>query len=250
MKKINWHDVRLVLILGAVVFLYSFSSKRNETRKLTTADIEISGNENFITIDEVNNLLIQNFGRVNTIRKDGLNLNNVEKRINKNPMVEKAEIYATVDGKLKAVVRQKKPVARVFAGDSSYYIDYNGGKMPLSDNYTARVPIVTGSVDALDKKKFASLLRYIYDDPFLKKNITGMVVRPTGGISMMNRNYDYEIMFGRIVNVEKKFNNYKAFFQNAVKDTLIGQYETINLKFTQQVVCTKKTGEWKETALQ
>ncbi|WP_308224790.1 hypothetical protein [Flavobacterium sp. J372] len=107
MKKIKWHDVRLVLILGAVVFLYSFSSKRNETRKLTKADIEISGNENFITIDEVNNLLIQNLGQVNTIRKDRLNLNNVEKRINKNPMVEKAEIYTTVDGKLKAVVRQK-----------------------------------------------------------------------------------------------------------------------------------------------
>lgn len=240
MKKIKWHDVRLVLILGAVVFLYSFSSKRNETRKLTMADIEFSENENFITIDEVNKLLIQNFGGVNSIRKDKLDLNNVEKRIDKNPMVDKAEIYTTVDGRLKAVIHQKKPVARVFNGGSSYYVDYSGGEMPLSENYTARVPIVTGAVEAVDKKKFTLLLRYIYDDPFLKKNITGMVIRPTGGISMTNRNYDYEIMFGRIVNVEKKFNNYKAFFQNAVKDTLIGQYKTINLKFTQQVVCTKK----------
>ncbi|HEU4497334.1 MAG TPA: cell division protein FtsQ, partial [Flavobacterium sp.] len=32
---------------------------------------------------------------------------------------------------------------------------------------------------------------------------------------------------------------YKAFFQKAVQDSLINNYKTVNLKFTQQVVCTK-----------
>jgi cell division protein FtsQ len=67
-----------------------------------------------------------------------------------------------------------------------------------------------------------------------------MEVAATGGLKMRSRNYSYEIQFGRPINIEKKFNNYKAFLQDAVKDTLIEQYKTINLKFTQQVVCTKK----------
>jgi cell division protein FtsQ len=112
--------------------------------------------------------------------------------------------------------------------------------MPLSDTYTARVPLVTGEVNSIEKEKLHKLLNYINDDEFLKKNIIGIEVALTGNLVMRSRNYSYEIQFGKPVNIEKKFNNYMAFLQDAVKDTLIKQYKTINLKFTQQVVCTKK----------
>ena len=239
MKRINWDDVRLVLIIGALAFLYSFSAKRNETRRLANAEIEFVDKATFITFDKVNNLLIQNFGSVKSIQKEKLDLNNVEKRLDTNPMIDRAEVYTTVDGKLTAKVWQRMPIARVFDGSESYYIDYKGREMPLSDVSTARVPIVTGEIDKVEKGELHKLLRYIHDDDFLKKNIIGMEIKPSGGVRMMNRNYDYEIQFGRLINMEKKFNNYKAFFQNAVKDTLIEHYKTINLKFTQQVVCTK-----------
>lgn len=226
-------------MLGVVVFLFSFSSKRNENRKLTAADIEFADNEEFITLDKVNKLLIQNFSGVRSITKVNLDLNSVEKRLDSDPMIEKAEVFATIDGKLKAVVKQKTPIARVFEGEKSYYIDYKGGEMPLSENSTARVPIITGAIEAVEKDKLCDLLKYIYEDDFLKKNIIGIEVRDTGGLKMKSRNYGYEILFGRLINVDKKFKNYKAFFQNAVRDTVIEQYKTINLKFTQQVVCTK-----------
>jgi cell division protein FtsQ len=99
---------------------------------------------------------------------------------------------------------------------------------------------VTGEIDSIEKEKLHLLLNYIHDDEFLKKNIIGVQVSAKGTLRMQSRNYDYEIQFGMPVNIEKKFNNYKAFLQDAVKDTLIEQYKTINLKFTQQVVCTKK----------
>lgn len=239
MKRINWDDVKLVLMIGALVFLFSFSAKRNETRRLSAAKIEFLDKESFITYDKVNNLLIQNFSSVKSIQKEKLDLNNVEKRLDTNPMIDKAEVYTTVDGTLKAQITQRTPIARVFEGSTSYYIDYKGREMPLSDVSTARVPIVTGEIDKVEKDKLHQLLRYIHDDDFLRKNIIGMEIKPTGGLRMMNRNYDYEIQFGRLINMQRKFNNYKAFFQNAIRDTLIGQYKTINLKFTQQVVCTK-----------
>jgi cell division protein FtsQ len=240
MKKIKWNDVRLVLMLGAVIFLFSFSSKRNESRMLKKVDVIFSDNEAFITRDKVNKLLIQNYGSVTGIRKDKLDLNNVEKTLDADPMIDKAEVFTTVDGRLEAVVRQRRPVARIYKGGNSYYIDSKGRQMPLSENYTARVPIVTGEIDSVDKGKLHELLRYIHEDEFLKKNIIGVEVYATGGMRMRSRGYDYDILFGRPINIEKKFNNYKAFLQEAVRDTLIEQYKTINLKFTQQVVCTKK----------
>jgi len=240
MKNINWNNVRLVVILCVVVFLYAFSGKRNDGRNMTEASIEFAGNENFITKDKVNNLLIQSYGAVTGIRKVNLDLSSLEKTLNENPMVEKAEVYATVDGKLKAIITQRKPVARIFEGSQSYYLDYRGEKMPLSDNETARVLLVTGEVAKADAKKMHQLLDYIYNDDFLNKNIIGLTVTPVGNMILRSRGYDYDIVFGRPINIEQKFKNYKAFLQDAVKDTLITNYKTINLKFTQQVVCTKK----------
>ena len=240
MKKINWANVRLILILGVVVFLYSFSAKRNEGRLFNEPIVLFADSENFITKDNVNKLLIQNYGNITGVAKVQLDLNKVEKSIDNNPMVDKAEVYATVDGKLKAIVTQKKPVARIFSGTKSYYLDYKGNEMPLSDSETARVLLVSGSIDKVDDVKLKALLDYIYDDGFLKKNITGMNITPLGTIMMRSRSYDYEIVFGQPINIDRKFKNYKAFLQDAVKDTLIENYKTINLKFTQQVVCTKK----------
>jgi cell division protein FtsQ len=240
MKKVNWNNVRLVLMLCAVVFLYAFSSQRNALRKVAEPVVEFAGSENFITKEIVNKLLIQNFKGAESVEKLKVDLNSVEKSIGKNPMVERAEVYTTIDGKLKAIVTQKKPVARVFEGSQSYYLDYKGNKMPLSETETARVPLVTGEVAKIDSKRLRNLLDHIYDDGFLKKNITGLSVLPTGGIVMRTRGYDYDIVFGGPVNIDIKFKNYKAFLQDAVKDTLIKNYKTVNLMFTHQVVCTKK----------
>ncbi|HRB70663.1 MULTISPECIES: cell division protein FtsQ/DivIB [Flavobacterium] len=240
MKKIKWTDVRLVLMIGVVIFLYSFSSKRNETRYLQKTEVRFKGENNlFITPETVDNLLIQNFNKVTSIRKDKLDLNRLEHILDSNEMIAKAEVFATIDGTLEAVVTQKTPVARVDDGERSYYIDYEGNQMPLSDNFAARVPLVSGEINTENKGKLTEVLRKIYDDDFLKKNITGIQILPTGSLIMTNRNYNYQILFGRTINVDKKFDNYKAFFQHAIKDTLIGNYKTINLKFTQQVVCTK-----------
>ncbi|AXG74257.1 cell division protein FtsQ [Flavobacterium arcticum] len=240
MKKINWNNVRLVVMLLVVVFLYSFSGKRNETRWLKEAGITFEETEYFITRDKVNKLLIQNYVNVTDVRKDKLDLNKLEKSLDDNPMIEKAEVYATIDGKLKAVIRQKTPIARVYENSNSYYIDRNGDKMPLSESYTARVPLVTGAVDKIESKKLRELLLYLFNNDFLKKNIIGIQVNPNGSLKMMSRGYNYDIMFGRPLNIERKFKNYMAFVQDATKDSMIGQYKTINLKFTQQVVCTKK----------
>ena len=79
MKRINWHSIRLVLIIFVMIFLYSFSVKRNSERKISKIDIKFESNENmFLTHEMVNNLLIQNLGGTSSIQKDKLDLNTLE----------------------------------------------------------------------------------------------------------------------------------------------------------------------------
>jgi cell division protein FtsQ len=241
MKQIfNWGNIRLALMFALVVLLYSFTSQRNEHRKLTKSVVVFTkDNSVFIQQETVNKLLIENRKDAKSIRKDGLDLNKLEKSIDSNPMIEKSEVFVSIDGVLKARVKQKTPIARVFDENGSFYIDYQGNTMPLSDEYTARVPIISGEINKANRQELNKLLRFVYDDEFLKKNIIGIQILSNGSLKMLNRDFDYAIDFGKIINIEKKFGNYKAFFQKAVTDSTLNKYKMINLKFTQQVVCTK-----------
>ena len=244
MKNLNWKNIwinlRLLLMFGAVIFLFSFSSKRNLERKLAKSVVVFLGNDElFVTNETVNKLLIENNKSVQILQKDKVDLNKLEKSINKYNMIEKSEIFVTIDGVLKAVVKQKVPIARVFDEYGSFYFDYQGNKMPLSENFTARVLLVSGAINDKNIKDLNTIFRFIYDDAFLKKNIIGIEILPTGAIIMSNRNYNYKIDFGGCVNVDAKFKNYKAFFQKAEADSLLVKYKKINLRFTRQVVCTK-----------
>jgi cell division protein FtsQ len=111
--------------------------------------------------------------------------------------------------------------------------------MPLSDNFTARVPLVSGVINKKNNEELDQLFRVIYDDDFLKKNIIAIQIMPNGSLKMLNRNFDYQIDFGKIINAERKFKDYKAFFQKAVLDSSLYKYKKIDLRFTKQVVCTK-----------
>jgi cell division protein FtsQ len=240
MKVFNWNNIRLLLMFVLVIFLFSFTSKRNSKRKLTKAEVVFVGeNPLFLKNEAVNKLLIENNSNAKTIRKDRLDLNKLEQVLNAQEMIEKADVYVSIDGVLKAVVKQKTPIARVFDGKGSFYIDSEGDTMPLSDNFTARVPLVSGEINKKNNKDLFKLFKIIYDDAFLRKNIIGIQIMSNGSLLMLNRNYNYQIDFGSLINVERKFQNYKAFFQKVSSDSSLYKYKKIDLRFTEQVVCTK-----------
>ena len=49
-----------------------------------------------------------------------------------------------------------------------------------------------------------------------------------------------KIYLGKIGDLNQKFMNLKSFFSKTMADETIENYSTINLKYNNQVVCTKK----------
>ena len=239
-KYINIINIRLVLIIILVLFLYSFTSVKNAKRKLQSSEVIFIGkNTNFVSQETVNKLLIDYQTDVKSIAKEKVLLAKVEKQINKHPMIEKAEVFLSVDGILRAQVKQRTPIGRIFNNDGSFYVDYQGTVMPLSDQETARVPLVVGSIDVKNLENLVTVLKQIYDDDFLRKNITGLKIMTDQSVIMTSRNYNFQILFGKLIHSESKFKNYKAFFQKAEEGKLLEKYKNINLIYDHQVVGIK-----------
>lgn len=239
-KWLQFSTIRLVLLCIVLLFLYSFTNQRNGQRKLKNVEVEFVGNEFlFITHDSVHKLLIENHRVVTDYKKVQLDLKALENKITQHPFVQQSEIYLSIDGQLYARIEQKKPIARVFSMGNIYYIDQNGIEMPISDSYSARVPIFNGDYNSKTKAGVLKVLNAIDEDVFLTKQIVGVELLPNGNFKLRNRSFDFEVDFGKPINIARKFANFKAFYQRAIKVESMQEYKKINLRFTEQVVCTK-----------
>lgn len=223
-----------------VVFLFAFSSARNSVRKVSEPNIKFLGDENlFITHEAVSKLLIQNQQSVTNTAKEMIDLNDLESALNANVMIKRAQVYITVDGTLVAEIEQKKPIARV-STNASYYIDDVGSYMPLSTNYTSRVPLVTGFVVKNELYNVFTVAKKVQSDEFLKTHVTEIHQNENGSIDLRFRLNDFRIQLGSLDKLDKKINNLKAFYQKAMKDSTLNTYSVVNLRFDKQVICTKK----------
>ena len=238
--RINWNYIKGILLLGLVVFLYAFSSHKNNSRSVTKIAVQFSGNENvYITREMVNKLLIQNQEQLFNLPKDNLDLKEMEFLLESNDMIKSAQVYLTVNGEVRTKIEQKQPIARVYS-DTTFYIDEDGLWMPLSPQHSARVPLVTGVVEKEDLEAVYTMALKVYKDPFLKTYITEIHQNENKEISLKMRLSEFEILVGYLENLDKKIKNLKAFYQKAKKDKVLDVYKTVNLQFDNQVVCTKK----------
>ena len=223
-----------------VGFLFAFSSIRNANRKVSEPVVKFLGEENlFVTHATVSKLLIVNQESVTNKPKEIIDLNVLENALNSNPMIKEAQVYINVDGQLTAEINQKKPIARV-ATNASYYVDNDGTFMPLSTNYSARVPLVTGFVVKNNLHNIAVVARKVQTDEFLKNNVVEIHQNENRSIDLRFRKDDFTIQLGSLNQLDKKINNLKAFYQKAMRDSTLNKYSVVNLRFDKQVICTKK----------
>ncbi|MCK4408307.1 MAG: hypothetical protein KAV44_11570, partial [Bacteroidales bacterium] len=156
-------------------------------------------------------------------------------------------------------VVQRKPVVRVITkSNQNFYIDVNGVLMPLNKNHVARVLIASGNIgnsllppaklklqtDSLDQNqvlfKIYSLAKFINNNKFLNAQIEQIYINKENCIELIPKVGKHLIIFGDIDNMEEKFENLIAFYKNGLSKVGWDKYKKINLKYKNQVVCTKK----------
>ena len=229
----------MMVLLGIMAFLFAFASFKNGSRMVSKPNVAFVGENNlFITNETVSKLLIQNYGDVKNVAKETLDLNVLENTLKSNPMIKTAEVYVAVNGTLNAKIEQKTPIARI-STNASYYIDDEGSYMPLSDNYSARVPLVTGYVEKNNLKNIYKIARKVNEDEFLKKHVFEIHQDINKALYLKLRKCNFLVKLGDENFLNKKINNLKAFYKKNQKDKTLNTYSKVNLQFENQVICTK-----------
>jgi len=172
---------------------------------------------------------------------NSINTELIETELMKNQMIANVEAYKTPSGKIKLEIQQKIPILRVIGREGSYYVDNNGSSMPVSSRYVAHVPIASGNVEKelaiTDLYKFALFLQ---KNDFWNHQIEQIYIHPDKDIELIPRVGNHRILLGTLDAFEEKLDNLQLFYKQVVPKMGWEKYSVINLKYKDQIVCTKK----------
>ena len=229
---------KLLIMFFLVIFLTAFSMVKNGERKIDFNSINyLDSNFKFISEESVNKLLKQSDSISLKLIKRDLNLKSLERIINENAFIDSAEISLRLDGQIGVEIVEKEPVFRVLNGN--YYVDLNGNKMPLSKNYSQRVPLIMSKVDSAELEDLGLLGTYFKKDNFLNDHIIGLEIIKDEYIFHIN-NFSYLIKMKDLNGYKNRFNNYKIFYKAVLNDSILEKISSINLNFKNQVIVQKK----------
>ena len=208
-------------------------------------DLEIvvldSLDKHFVSENDLK-FILQRAG-LNPINKpiDEVNTDLIENELLKNEMIAEVEVYKTPSGLVKLEVEQKIPILRILGSKGNYYVDNLGTTMPVSHRYVAHVPVVSGFVEKeLAIGELYKFALFLQENDFWNSQIEQIYVHPDNEIELIPRVGNHRIVLGTLADFEKKLENLKLFYEKAIPKVGWEKYSIINLRYKNQIVCTKK----------
>ncbi len=230
------------ILFGYLLLSFSFVNRKQNERNLHTLKVQVkdSIDRGFVTNRDVEDMINKLYPNWKGNKKNFILKENLEKEINEIPYVKNSEVYCSLTGKLFVEIYQREPIVRVLKKEG-YYLDCQGEKMPLSPRFTSKVLIVSGAVnEQLIKNELLGLIQFIVADEFWESQITQIHVNKTGEYTLIPKVGNHKIELGGIDNYRKKFKKLHALYTEGFKRTGWNKYSKINLRYKNQVVCTKK----------
>jgi len=263
MKRSLINTVMWAVVLLLTVIALGFVESEQDDRACTNIKIFIdhSNGNFFVNEEEVNAMVYHEMDTVLGRPISRIEAGNLEHKLNNHPNIARAEVYKTLQGELVVEVSQRTPIVRIFNSlGESFYLDSTGKVMPPSKTYTSRVFVANGEIpdkfvdvnqlnaaslsDSLaeislidDIFRFADFIR---QDRFWSLQIEQLYVNKDSELELIPRVGNHRIVFGDATALEGKFRKLKIFYEKGLSKTGWNEYSVINLKFADQVVCTKR----------
>ena len=242
MKKIIFITIAVLIAGYIIATVFFFPVANNDAQVCGEVEVVVKDSleKKFLKEKDVVAFL-KNAKQYPLNKKRGeINMQDMENALLKNDIIATAEVVQTNSGKIKIVISQKMPILRVFTSAGSYYIDNTGNTMPSALGQAIYVPVASGNIEksfaVSDLYEFALFLQ---KNTFWNDQIEQIYVRGKNDIEIIPRVGSHRILLGSLENFEDKLERLNLFYEQVVPKMGWGKYSVINLKYRNQIVCTK-----------
>ena len=190
----------------------------------------------------------------------GINTRKLEALFQSEPYIRRVDVYATKSGKLVVRVNQRDPVIRIITADGKCcYLDSEGYVMPENRKYAQFVMVANGHFPGYsqvikarnlnnleEKEKFSEwfdvlkLALKLNSDDFWRSQIIQVYLNRQGNFEMYPRVGAHQIILGSLEDLDDKLEKLTILYEKGLAYEGWNNYEKIDLRYKNQVVCTKR----------
>lgn len=250
-RKMILACIWLSLAAGLMVLLVAaVNSQNNKICKGYSIQIKGKADQWFLDKKDIAALLIGQGGIKGRSIK-GFDLRRMENQLKNNVWVKDAELFFDNSHILQVRVEERVPVARLFTvSGNSFYIDSSGERLPLSDKFSARLPVFTSYPSEKDKlissdsvlvRDIIHVSDYVVHDEFWMAQISQVDILPDRTFEMIPVVGNHTIQFGDGTDCDKKFKRLLLFYQQVLSKTGMDIYQKLNVQYDKQVIGVKKS---------
>lgn len=244
------------LTAAALIALFVFAREDylTSTIKDVKIDIERKNDSGFIKerllLADINGL--RGHSDIGTV-----NMVTIQKHLEAIPWIESNSTYIDLEGVLCVNVKEYEPVLRIFGNDGrSVYLTESGISLPTNRLYTPHVLVASGSFNLRNDTTSFSLndtlaedqalidALYVYKaigrNPFMQSCIGQVYRNNHGSFDIVVKDIDAQVTIGDTCQIDDKLRRAEIFIKQKAGSAEIKGMKNINLKYKNQVVCTKR----------
>lgn len=154
------------------------------------------------------------------------------------PIIDELNARIELSGSVLVKLSVRKVIARVLNEKGNYYLDRKLDSVPFSSHHTPRVLLISGDFNKKNRDSIGKLVHLINAHPFWHKMVVQISCLSNGDCELLMRSPKQQIILGAVSGLKEKLSNLLAFYK-AKGLVGVGRYETIDLKYKNQVVGIK-----------
>ncbi len=240
-----------VLIAAWFVVILGFVSAESDKVLCNRIEVVLSDTvlSRFVTRADIMTMLEETDLQLRGYPLGEINTRTLERAIEKDPYIRNAEVSKDISGRLEVKIEQRIPLIRIMPqGNKGFYLDRDGEILPLSEQFTPLILLASGNIPAQGQEgKPGDMLQEIYNfsdflagHSFWSEQIVQIYVNRLGEYELIPRIGAHHILLGSMTQWEKKLENLELLYRQGLSKYGWNTYGTINLKYTNQVICTKR----------
>ena len=146
-KKRIWSIVGYSAIIIAFLVSVGFADHRQEEMPCTDVKVVINDTlgHNFVETGEILDQVQNKFGTLKGKALGSINISLLEKIINTNPFISKAEVFSTIDGKINIEVKQRTPIVQAPASQGGDQAVATGPAIRVTDRSSGNVGVIAAA---------------------------------------------------------------------------------------------------------
>lgn len=232
----------LTLSVGLIVYLLvSGGIARGLASSVPCRGLDIVVNDQgtamFVTPEDIDVELGNLSSRIDTMRAAGIDLYGIERYLNALPNVERANCVRLNNDRIRIDVDPMVPVARIFDGRESYYINHDGKRLTASLRYQVDVPVIVGRFDSINTPaRVLPFIESVEKNESWRSMVASYEVNALGDIIVVPTITGHVINFGDGSNIQNKFDRLRTFYARVMPVKGWNYYDTLSVKFAGQVV--------------